>query len=1151
MKCNTLEIGRSRQPILPIARALALSVVLFVCAVSVYGQEGRASINGTVVVQSGAVVAGAKIVASSTETGQARQTTSTDNGTYSLPLLPVGKYTVSATHSGFKTESHSDVVLTADQKSTVDFSLTIGEVAQTVEVSATTQQINTTNGAIGDLITEKAIIELPLNGRNPAELVFLAPGAIDGLKSGAFTRQGYTTFPTESGASVNGGRQGSTYYMLDGANSMDNYHNLATPFPNSDATQEFRVLTNNFDAEYGFSPGAVVSIVTRSGSNTWHGDAFEFLRNDKLNAADFFAKQDPTLAPGKARDSLKRNQFGGSIGGPIVKDKFFIFGNYQGTTERRTVNGGGTANVANDKMIAGDFSDVCSVAGGTFTAGICSNAAGQLKNADTGLPYLNNQIDPATFSPVAMKFESLALPHTTDPTGLVRLSGRINIQNYQEFTIKPDWYVSANHHISGRAFYDNFSNPKFGGANILVADRSWTARYQNYAVNWLYTIRPNLFNNLVVSYNRLNTFSQPGFTGKDGKPVCFACYGVKVNEYPTTPANLMLWTNGFGATQNTNFVNRHNVSLAESVSWNKGKHMFVGGVDVLNQSWDLGTDWLADEIIGFSGQFTGSDYSDFLLGKANFFWQGAGSFDRIKGSLWAPYAQDSIRLKPNLTLNVGMRWEPYFAYVPSKGRIPAFRPGQQSTRYPNSPVGLVFAGDTGVPAGGTQNNLGNFSPRLSIAWQPKALPNTSIRTAFGVFVAPLAMSTYNHVADTAPFAPSYQINPSDAGGKYIPFADPWSVYAPTGNTSPFPPFAATGFAPGPDVKFIKPVFVQESFARDFVLGKVQTWNFSVEHQFRGSVMGRVAYVGTEGYHLPNIIEWNPGFYNAAPALNGKRLRYSDFTSILNYTSVSTSSYNGLQLTFEKKFSDGLQVTSNYTWSKNIDTGSVGQGVFSGQFSNPFNVSFSRGISDINFPKIWTTNWVYQTPLLRQTSPVVRGVFGDWQLSGVWRLQSGIPFGIGGGNGRFADGTPGPGNISGTNIGGERADLTGQPFNVHQGSRGQWLSHYFNAAAFQPALVGTFGNSARNLLQGPGTNVADLGISKNFPFKERYRVQFRWEMFNAFNRPHFGNPGTNPSSPGSFGRITSTLGAGAGIGGSEQDRFGIGAREMQVALKLYF
>ena len=1116
---------------------LACAALVLMGPANTFGQSGRTSINGSVKDPSGAFVPGAKIVITNVDTGQSREAVSSDNGTYVIPLLSVGNYKATCGHEGFKTETRSGIILTADDKATVDFTLSLGQTSQTVEVSANTELINTTTGTLGELISQKTIVELPLNGRNPAEMVFLAPGAVDGLKTGQFARQYYTTFPTETASSVNGGRQGSTYYMLDGGTNMDNYHNNAQPFPNPDATQEFRVLTNNFDSQYGFSPGAVVSIVTKSGTNSWHGDAFEFLRNEKLNARDFFSS---------SRDLLKRNQFGASAGGKIIADKLFIFGNYQGTTMRRTVASGGTAGfVPNNKMLTGDFSDVCTNAKGTINAvtGLCSVASGQL-HTEAGTPILNNFIDPATFNPVSMNFINQTMPRTDSPTGATPFTGRTNSQDFKEFTIRPDWVATPSHHISGRVFFDDFKSPSFSGnGNMIIADRSWTGRFGNYGGNWLWTMRPNLLNNLVISYSRLNTFSQPGFETKDGGPVCGKCMGMNIEEYPTTPANLILWTNGFWATQNTNFINRHNIALSDSISWIKGKHTVVGGLDVLYNSWDLGTDWLADPLMGFDGRFTGSDFSDFLLGKMSYFEQGSGEFNKATGTLWAPYIQDSIRLKPNLSLNWGLRWEPYVAYKPASGRMPAFRPGQQSSRYPTAPLGLVYPGDTGVGAGGTQNSLGNFSPRISLAWQPKALPNTSIRAAFGMFVAPPAMSTYNHAGDSPPFAPTYPIDPGTIGNQSIPFADPWSVYTPTGGVSPLPPFATSTYAPpASDAFYIMPVTLGESFASDYSLARHQSWNFSVEHQFSSDVLFRVAYVGSQAYGLPNLIQANPGIYSADPALSGKRLTYTDFGSVLQYVTFGTASYNALQLTFEKKFSHGLQYTSNYSWSKSIDNTAPGVGVFGGQYANPFNPNFDRGISSINYPNVWSNYGVYQTPSLKGSNAAARGILGDWQLSGTWRLQSGDPFGIGGGGG----------NPSGTNVGGERADLTGQPFNVHQGEKANWLSDYFNGAAFAKTAKGTFGTSPRNLFQGPGMNVVDLAVSKNFPFKERYRIQFRWEMFNAFNRPHFSIPNNNVAAGNSFGSITSTKGYGGGAGGGvEQSTFGVGARVMQFALKMYW
>jgi hypothetical protein len=783
-------------------------------------------------------------------------------------------------------------------------------------------------------------------------------------------------------------------------------------------------------------------------------------------------------------------------------------------------------------MLQGDFSDL--LAAGT-----------QITDPDTGLPVPGNIFTPAEwankYSPIAKKFEDETFPHTDDPSGLVPLAGAVRIKDYHEFTIKPDWYLSPKHHISGRVFFNDFSHAKEGGGgNLFLADRSWTARYQNYGGNWLYTIRPNLINNLIFSYNRLNTYSVPGFETKDGGPVCYKCFGVNVEEYPTTAPNLMLFTSAFTLAQNTNYLYRHNISISDSISWTKGKHLIVAGVDVLRQSWDLGTDWLADEIFQYDGNRTKSWFSDFLTGKASLFWQGAGSFDLIKGTSWGGYGQDTIRLKPNLTLGVGLRWEPYFAYTPSKGRIPTFRAGQQSTRYPNAPTGLVFPGDAGIPDAGVPNDVGNVAPRVSIAWQPKAFPNTSVRAAFGMFISPLALSTYNHVADTAPFAPSYQVMATDPlVGKSVPFEDPWSVYSPTGFKSPFPPFASTDYAPGSDATFVLPVFVQEHFSNDFRIGKVQSWNFSIEHQFKQDILIRAAYVGSEGYHLPVRVEGNPGFYSA----NGERSLYApNFASIQEYVSWTTASYNALQLTFDKKFSHGLQFTSNYAYSKNLDSGSPSVGVFGGQLPNPFDSRFNRGLAEINYPHVWTNFWVYQLPSLQQHGKFVSAVLGNWQFSGIYRLQSGDPFSIVGGFGN---------NNSLAQVSGDRADLTGQAIVSHQGDKSNWLLNYMNLSAFTPNAPGTFGNSPRNVLRGDKTNVADLGVSKNFPFKERYRIQFRWEMFNAFNRAHFSTPANDPSNPSSFGRITSTKGYAAGDEGGEQDVFGIPSRIMQFGLKFHW
>jgi hypothetical protein len=1085
----------------------ALRAWLFLAAAALrcgplLGQGGRASITGIVTDASGAVVPGASVTATSAGTGQISTAVTTDIGSYVIPLLPVGRYDVTVKKEGFRTETRTGVTITADQAATLNFTLTVGSVAEEVKVAANAEMINVATAALGQVIEKKSIVELPLNGRNPASLVLLSAGMIDVLRTGAGALQSFTTYPTETGASANGGRQGSTYYVLDGANNMDNYHLLAAPFPNPDATQEFRVVTNNFDAQYGFAPGAVVSIVTTSGTNTWHGNAFEFLRNERLNARDFFAR---------TKDRLKRNQFGASVGGPIRRDRLFIFGNYQGTTERLQ-RVGGTAFVPTDNMMRGDFSGLLRLPRPV-----------QLVDPATRQPYANNLIPASRFNPASVKITE-SLPRGAEPDGFIRLPGQNNVRDYHEFTVKADFYRSSKHQINGRTYLTDFSQPpQAGGGNLLLSDRSWGARYQNHSVNHLWTITPRVLNNLVGAYSRLNSISESGLRDKNGERICYSKL-IKVADYPGTPCSIesLSVANGFGFGQNYNAIRRWTAAVTDSVTYNKDEHLIVAGVDVLRQYWDLGTDWLALPIIGFDGTATNHGISDFLLGRVFSYLQGGGEFQRIRATQSAFYVQDQIRLRPNFTVNLGLRWEPYFPPVPESGRIGAFRPGQKSRRYPDAPAGLVFPGDPGINASAMPRGLDYFNPRLGIAWQPRALPHTSVRAAFGIFTAPIDYSSWNHTADFAPFSPTFQFNRSQVGD--IDFSDPWASYAPTGRRSPFPPFPTPNEAPASNTPITRPLFFQAGYSGDFRLARNLSWNLSIERQMGSNWLLRAAYVASETYHLQTPIERNPGIF----AAGGQRTYYPEFDSVLENVSWSTSSYQSAQFTAEKRFANGLQFQSNYTLSKTLDSSSMGTLAFRGSVPNPFDLRFNRGLSDLHHPHVLIHSWIYEMPGLKSLHPLFRNIAGSWQLSGIWRFQSGRPFSVSGGFGN---------NASLAQIFGDRADIVpGQPLNVAQGSRGDWLSQYFNINAFRRNAPGTFGTSARNLMSGPGTNAADLGIAKNWYYHEHYRLQFRWEMFNAFNRPHFNLPVSNPQST-AFGRILGTA--------------NIPARVMQAGAKLYW
>jgi hypothetical protein len=1122
-----------------------LSLSLFIAGVSclavipAHGQAaGKATITGAVTDPSGAVVAGVEVTATDTLTGLTAKATTADNGTYAVPLLPVGTYSMTFSHPGFQTFTQTNIVLTADQVSAVNVTLKVGQVSQSIEVSANAEMLQTSSASLQQIVTQQAVVDLPLNGRNPASLVLLSPGMIDVLMTGAGVNQGNVANPNDTGASAAGGRQGSTYYMLDGSNSMDGENLLAAPFPNPDATQEFQVLQNNFQAQYGFAPGAVVSIVTKSGTNQWHGDAFEFLRNTSLDATNFF---------NHAPDGLKRNQFGGSAGGALKKDKVFIFGNYQRTQEH-IAQTGGSQTYPNNRELSGDFSglftgntvNLCGAGGPAnlnFDTGqlfqptgplghgiptVCSSGTSAGKTILVKTPYAGNMIDPATFNPVSLKIEAM-LPKTDAVNGLVYNASVPLIDTTQEFTERTDWNVSDRQRVYGRFFYNDYTHPSSsGGGNPSNASSSWDVQYINISGGWTYTITPTLVDNANVSVNRTLSESYAGLRTPNGQPFSLETLGANV-DYPTGyPPDLdQFSTNGFWIGENTNApMKRRNIEISDSLTWTKGRHMFVFGADILHMNYQDSTNWQSSPRISFNGEvtgesdegfpaITGNDRADYLLGYANWWEQGGGEFTQNYITNWQEFAQDTIRLKPNFTLNVGVRWEPYFPATPYYERMAAWAPGQQSTVYPNSPAGLVFPGDQGISSTTMHSTLSNIDPRIGVAWQPSWLRNTSIRAAGGVFAEPISNMSYHHIGDVAPFSTVLDLYYSQIG--LIPANAPWTNDTNTGGVSPFPsPLTWANLAgrPPSNSPFILPTTVSAVFPRNFTDPKVFSWNVSIQHQFSTNSEVTVAYVASEGEHMFNPLDLNAGVNNVRPNPN--------FGEVISTQSLSTSSYNSLQVSFNKRMSHGLQFTSNFTYSHCLDNGTLGDTAFTGSLGDPYDVSWNRGNCDTDIPLILVTNWIWQEPTLRNLGVVPSKVLGSWEFTGIWTAESGTPFYIGGG----CAGS----NESGALIGADRADLTGQPLKVHQGTKSQWIQQYFNPGAFQCNAPGTFGDSGRNIMFSPGQNNFDLGIFKNIPFKEdRYHVQFRWEMFNGFNRVWFNGPNTGITAGapplGNFGQIT--------------------------------
>jgi hypothetical protein len=1043
-------------------------------------QVTNATITGVVSDPGGAAIAGAHVRIQNLSTNTSQSVQTSDSGIYTVGQLLPGTYSVATDKEGFRKSVETGIILTVGQTATLNISLQVGDVKETVTVSGSAELINTTTAEISQVVNQHAIKELPLNGRNPSSLVLLTTGVTNVLNTGGGMLQGETTFPNESGASAGGGRQGSAYYLLDGSPNMDTYLSLAAPFPNPDATQEFRVISNNFDARYGFAPNAVVSIQTKSGSNAFHGGAFEFLRNDALNARDYFSHN---------LDTLKQNQFGGYLGGPILKNKLFFFANYQAT---RASLAAGTNSIytPTQAMLNGDFTAVP-------------------VPTDSSCSICGTKVDPATFNKAAYTIATTALPLGQDPaTGLVNYVGPANKTRYDEGTGRFDYVINDKQSLFLRSFTQYFQ--QIGGAingNLMAIVPGKLGKYYNEALGHNWTINSTSVNSLTAFWTQMVVNNSGVAKDINGNSVCMSKY-INVNE---RPGHCYLEgfsvNNGFSANyyEPTSEI-RTTEGLSDTFTKTMGNHTLSVGVDVKKQFAEENTDYPSTPIINFSNAYTGFAMADFLFGHVNTFEQGAGEIASVKGWQVGLFAQDQYRVKPNFTVTAGVRWDPNLPPASTGGRGSAFHPGQQSQKYPNAPVGMVFPGDPGVNSALMPTTYGYFQPRVGFSWQPSFLQHTSVRGGFGLFTGPLPYSSYNHVADIAPFSPTFILNANAATHNDISFDNPWATFQ--GGVSPFPPFASLAYKPPSDSTFQTPVNLGAVFSNNFRLGMTESWNLSIEQQFSRDVAMHLAYVASESYHQSVILNQNPGIY----AQGGTRTTYASFGQILTDTSFATSPYQSLQVGLEKRFSHGFQIQSNFTWSKVIDLAPTGNISFSSGLPDPFDIRHNRGISDLNVPLISVSNFVYTTPSLRGQNFLVKNLLGEWEISGIYTLQTGKPFGIVGG----ANGS----NNSGALQYGDRADVVPTVLpQVHQGSKQYWLNHYVAQGSFQPNALGTFGNSARNLFTAPPTNTADASIAKNWKFQEHYGLQFRWEMFNAFNHTSYNTPNNDPTSS-NFGQITS-------------------------------
>ena len=1101
------------------ASLLRRALLLFVfCSTFAFGQ-GFGTIVGTVTDPSGGVIVGASVTVTDPTTGVRRSEATNDQGYFVVPSLRPSTYDVSISATGFGPSTQSGVRLLADQTATLNLTLAIGGANQTVSVTAEPPQINTSNSTLSEVVEQRRVVDLPLNGRNAASLLLVVAGAIPAPANDV--DQGNTkTFPSVITVSTNGVRQNQVSFRLDGANNNDIYTNSNQPFPFPDALQEFSVQTSNYGSQYGGNAGGVVNIVTKSGANDLHGDAFEFVRNYSFNARNFFAP---------ARDLLKRNQYGGTVGGPVTipklysgKDKTFFFFGYQGT-KIRSVGNTTSAFVPTAAERIGDFSALLDP----------NNPANPFHKAiqindRNGTPIVGNILAQSQLDPAAVAFLKY-LPQVGG-NGQIFFSQPI-AQNYDEYLARGDHSISQNDRVSLRYFYDSFSNQGFlDPSNYLSFQNFSTIVAQNALIGETHVFGPTAVNEFRASFSR-----ETSNRGPAAGSISLADLGVNIYQPPTGKTLEGIQVSNYFSPAQTDpaaFI-RNQYNLADDFNLVRGKNNISFGGSAIRAQILLRNQFRTSGSFAFTPDVTNDALASFMQGYVRTFTQGFGEFKDNVLNTFNLYVEDGYHASRRLMLNVGVRYDPLFPWQERKLRTEQFTPedywaGVRSQVYVNAPPGILFPGDPGVPKWGIDGSYNNVAPRIGFAYDLTGDGKTSMRGGAGIFYDALMPGAWNNrFVDVTPFSPQFSVTtpPGTFSNPYLGFTNPYPA--------PFPPPANAAFQ--------APVLVityDPSNNHKLQTPAIYNWNFSVERQLSATWLLRVAYVGSRSTHLMESLELNPAVYIlGSKASTDARRAFQSYGSITQGTDDINSAFNSAQVTLQKRLSHGVTILANYTWSRSLDDASAGQGITGiGQGGNspiPWNFPGRHqddyGPSEFDRPQRVVVSYVWDLPKLNGMNGLVRHTAGGWQWSGIFTAMSGGPFTVQSGK-----------DQSQTGLGTDRANFTGlNPYGGNACGISAPCVNFLNPAAFSLPALGTYGNVGKGSLRGPNLATLDSGLFKEFAFDaERAHLQFRAEFFNVFNRVNFNNPSNSvvtSFTSGGFGSLTS----------AQDPRIG------QLALKLVF
>ena len=1130
---------------------IALLIATFVASSASAQIAGTGSIQGAVTDPSGAVVPTASVELVDVATQVKRNVTSGSNGLYSFPNIEIGTYSLTVTAPGFKTYVQQNIILEVGSNIGLNIPLSIGAATEQVQVEATGLALQTEDASFKQTIDERTITELPLNGRQVTSLIQLAGAAVP---SSSLT-QGNKGFFSSVSPQIAGGQGNQSDYRLDGGDNNDYMSNTSFAFPFPDAVAQFSVQTSVQGADTGLHPAGVINVVTRSGTNLWHGSIFDFIRNNYINGSNFFSA---------TKDSLHQNQYGGTFGGHIIRDRLFFFGGYQRLNASQS-SARSTARVPTAAMLAGNWlpaeSAPCQVfTSAQQTAGI---KAYSLLNPITGadLSQTADTINPSSYNAASLALVKY-LPQPEDECGTVHFSVPV-FQTENQFITRVDANLNPKHTVYGRYFRDGYVTPAlYSPTNILITanpGNNEVAQSLTIGENW--TISNTLVNTIHLTGTRRTNARGPAAQGINAT-------SLGINAYQPIPIGLREQGAGFNTYCSTCALGTFNVnswSIIDDVNMVIGKHQILFGGEYIRAQLNVNNSFSSNGTFNFGSNFslkgpgqntsytpakgyvvqTGNSLLDFLTGSMSSFSQSKPQQNAMRAPIPSLYIQDTYHATTRLNISAGVRWSAQFTPNDYFGRgstfdLNAFKANQHSTRFPNAPAGSFFYGDTGVPKNFTKNYLWQFSPRLGVTFDPKGDGKTVFRAGASLVYDETNFFASTETTQNPPFA---TLVTNSATTAPINFSNPW-----VGGTAPGNPFPQSFIPPTNQSFSTGTQYI--TYPREFPTPYVIQWTASMQHQLPRGWQMQLDYIGNKtthmpyGYPLAPIVyiggNWTgPGSCNSPygplltspgtgkPCSSNGNSQARSMLTLLNPTqgpyylggggggastlmvAGSNARYDGLVATIQHRASKSFTFLANYTWSHCFDLLDNPGAFNTVSVQNPDNIHADYGACGFDRRGIFNTSIVATSNF--GLSGWKAWLVNNWQLAPIIRATSGAPFTV----------TTGLDN-SMTALGTDRPNWNGGDIHIdkHPVSNTNLNPNTLDVTKFTANPVGTYGNSPRNAFTGPKYFNIDAALSRSFPLYERLALQLRLESFNVFNHPNFGNPSSNINSPTSFGRITS-------------------------------